>query len=38
MGVLKGDAKERFLKDLPVTFLFAESDDDANPPKQFKGP
>jgi polar amino acid transport system substrate-binding protein len=33
IGVLKGDAKERFLKELPVTFLVPESDDAANPPK-----
>jgi polar amino acid transport system substrate-binding protein len=33
IGVLKGDAKERYLQDLAVTFRTAESDDAANPPK-----
>ena len=33
IGVLKGDAKVRYLKDLAVTFRSAEADDAANPPK-----
>lgn len=33
VGVLKGDAKERYLKDLAVTFRAAEADDAANPAK-----
>lgn len=33
IGVLIGDAKERYLKDIAVTFLHSESDDAANPPK-----
>ena len=33
VGVLKGDAKERYLKDLAVTFRVPEVDDAANPPK-----
>lgn len=33
VGVLKGDAKERFLKELPVTFLVSDSDDAAIPAK-----
>lgn len=33
VGVLKGDAKERYLKDLAVTFRVPEADDAANPPK-----
>jgi polar amino acid transport system substrate-binding protein len=30
VGVLKGDAKERYLQDIPVTFRSAETDDAAN--------
>lgn len=33
VGVLKGDAKERYLKDLAVPFRVAQSDDAMNPPK-----
>lgn len=33
VGVLKGDAKERYLKDLAVPFRIAQSDDAMNPPK-----
>jgi len=33
VGVLQGDVKERYLKDLAVTFRVAEADDAANPPK-----
>lgn len=33
VGVLTGDAKERYLKDLAITFRVPESDDAANPPK-----
>ncbi len=33
VGVLQGDAKERYLKDLRVTFRVAEPDDAKNPPK-----
>lgn len=33
VGVLQGDAKERYLKDLAVTFRVAQSDDAMNPPK-----
>lgn len=33
VGVLQGDAKERYLKDLAVTFRVAQTDDAMNPPK-----
>jgi polar amino acid transport system substrate-binding protein len=33
VGVLKGDAKERFLQDVAVTFIVPVADDALNPPK-----
>jgi polar amino acid transport system substrate-binding protein len=32
IGVLKGDAKERYLMDVPVTFRVPQADDSMNPP------